>query len=62
MHPSADFDLKTLRTNLDWSQKQMADFLGCCQATICRMEKLGKIKPIYLKFLTAAAPERGQPE
>lgn len=29
---------RDLRTKLNWSQKEMADYLGCDQATVSRIE------------------------
>lgn len=32
-------DPKKLRENRDWTQAQMADYLGCDQSTVSRIEK-----------------------
>ncbi len=37
-------ELKRLRASRGWSQKQMADYLGCDQSTISRIEE-GKLDP-----------------
>lgn len=34
-----NLDVKKLRDDREWSQAQMADYLGCDQSTVSRMEK-----------------------
>lgn len=36
-------DVKSIRTSLEWSQSRLAEYLGCDQATISRIENGGRI-------------------
>ncbi|HEV7415804.1 MAG TPA: helix-turn-helix domain-containing protein [Tianweitania sediminis] len=49
---SITFDLETFRkVRLNWTQIELARFLGCGQTAVSRMEKAGRIREPYRRLL-----------
>lgn len=48
-------DPKTLREDRKWTQSQMADYLGCDQSTVSRIEKGAPLSGPVERLLTRLA-------
>ena len=50
-------DVKAIRTSRGWSQARLAEYLGCDQATISRIENGGKINGPIQRLLEGLKAE-----
>ena len=43
MESRQEIDVRSVRTSLGWSQGRLAEYLGCDQSTVSRLENGGRI-------------------